>query len=103
MSEADDKLNQVEQMKTEIGNRLVQLAVMFKIQEADAYTRYHFLDQIWWVVEGFLAKLLPSGPESKSIYSDFQNLRYRIHDLLSAEMRNRPTLTAELMRSPKKQ
>ncbi len=50
-----------------------------------AIQRYKILDNFWWNGEGMLACLLPDGEEGKAIYGAFQNLRYRIHDLLLDE------------------
>ncbi len=50
-----------------------------------AIQRYKILDNFWWYGGGMLACLLPDGEEGKAIYGEFQNLRYRIHDLLLDE------------------
>jgi hypothetical protein len=55
-----------------------------------ATQRYKILDNFWWDGEGMLACLLPKSEEATAIYGEFQNLRYRIHDLLSAESRQNP-------------
>lgn len=58
------------------------------IEKGTPSEKYHYLDRIWWDVEGLLAHLLPDGHKEsnlsrESIYNDFQSLRYRIHDAFS--------------------